>query len=148
PVLRQALDSHPDLQDLKKALDSVSFDAFPGRSRRSELCSHPKLESLLKTAKELKTGKKLTVFCSSPFGARSVSELLQAWDIDVVESIPDFYEKMTKIDQSGLLGPKKLETELVLFKFAKSPDSVLVSTKNITFMGIQQFDKTVSMDYL
>ena len=96
----------------------------------------------------MKTGKKLLVFCSSPFGARSVAEFLQAADTDIVESIPDFYESMTKIDQPGLLGPKKLETELILFKFTKCPGSVLISTKNVGFMGIQQFDKTVSMDYL
>lgn len=133
---------------MKQALDAVSFDAFPGRSKRSELCCHPKLDALLKVVRELKTGKKLLIFCSSPFGARSVAEFLHAADTEVVESMSDFYEAMNKLDQPGLLGPKKLETELILFKFTKSPDAVLISTKNVGFMGIQQFDKTVSMDYL
>uniref|UniRef100_A0AC34RIN9 Helicase C-terminal domain-containing protein n=1 Tax=Panagrolaimus sp. JU765 TaxID=591449 RepID=A0AC34RIN9_9BILA len=147
PFFKTSLEEDSDLSELKESLETVSFDAFPGKKYKKELNTHPKFNYLSELVSKLKEKRKAFIFCSSPFGARSVSEFLKACQVQIMEHIPEYYQQMKNVEQTGLIGPEMINPELTLNKFLPSEKAVaLVATTDIS-LGKTKVDLTVSMDY-
>uniref|UniRef100_A0AC35GU97 Uncharacterized protein n=1 Tax=Panagrolaimus sp. PS1159 TaxID=55785 RepID=A0AC35GU97_9BILA len=125
----------------------VDFPAFPGTKKRAELNCHPKFVELFNAVNTDKRNENYIVFCSSPFGARAVTEFLTASRVGCIENTFNFYDLMK--DKPLLRGEESFEPENAKAEFFRRPNTpVMVSTNLVENLGVIIIERTISMDYL
>uniref|UniRef100_A0A914QMP7 Uncharacterized protein n=1 Tax=Panagrolaimus davidi TaxID=227884 RepID=A0A914QMP7_9BILA len=135
------------MKELNERLKVVDFPAFPGTKKRAELNCHPKFIELFNAVNTDKRNENYIVFCSSPFGARAVTEFLTALRVGCIENTFNFYDLMK--DKPHLRGEEPFEPENAKAEFFRRPNTpVMVSTNLVDNLGVIIVERTVSMDYL